>query len=100
MNECPQCQRPVVSAFGKFYCPQCGWNREEVDRQGRFLRILPVLVALFDAPLILYVLLGHADVLILAALGLLAIVPAVLVVLVVTGKLSVGRLAGRPKRPL
>jgi hypothetical protein len=78
--------------MGKLHCPQCGWNREEeVDRQTRlFLRLLPILVALFDAPLIVYILIGHAELPVLLGLGLLAAVPAVLVVLVVTGKLRIG----------
>ena len=71
------------------------------DRQTRlFLRLLPALVALFDAPLIVYIFLGHAEVPVLAALGLLAIVPAALVVLAVTGKIRLGAFGrnseGRP----
>src|SRR5579863_4989770 len=51
--ECPQCRMPTVNAMGKTYCPQCGWNRGEVDKQTRlFLRLLPVLVIVFDVPLI------------------------------------------------
>ena len=47
---------PTASALGKTYCPNCGWNRGEADAQTRlFLRLLPALVALFDAPLILYI---------------------------------------------
>lgn len=92
-NECPRCRRPLAAAQDKVYCPQCGWSREEVDRQSRaFLRIVPLLVALFDAPLIIYVLVGHARLSALLGLGLLAIVPAVLMVLVVTGKLRIGSL--------
>lgn len=69
------------------------------DRQTRlFLRLLPALVAVFDAPLIVYIFLGHAEVPILAGLGLLAIVPAVLVVLAVTGKIRIGALAGDSDR--
>lgn len=79
--------------MGKTYCPQCGWNRAEVDRQTRFfLRVLPVLVMLFDAPLIIWIFVGHAEVPVLAVLGLIAIIPAVLVVLVVTGRLRIGSL--------
>ena len=79
---------PTVNAMGKTYCPQCGWNRGEADRQTRlFLRVLPVLVMVFDVPLIAYVLIGHAEASILEALALLAIVPAILVLLVVKGKL-------------
>jgi hypothetical protein len=82
---------PSASAMGKAYCPQCGWNREEADRQTRlFLRLLPILVVLFDAPLIVWIFVGHAEVPVLAVLGLIAIVPAILVVLVVKGKIRVG----------
>jgi hypothetical protein len=82
---------PTASAMGKNYCPQCGWNRGEADRQTRlFLRLLPVLVILFDAPLIIWIFVGHAEIAVLGALGLLAIVPAILVVLVVKGKLRIG----------
>ena len=82
---------PVANAMGKTYCPQCGWNRGEADTQTRFfLRILPVLVILFDAPLIVWIFLGHAEVSVLAVLGVVAIVPAILVVLVVKGKIRIG----------
>ena len=82
--------------MGKTYCPQCGWNRGEADRQTRlFLRVLPVLVMLFDAPLIVWIFVGHAEVGVLAALGVLAIVPAILVVLVVKGKIRFGAQSGR-----
>ena len=82
---------PVANAMGKTYCPQCGWNRGEADKQTRFfLRILPVLVILFDAPLIVWIFLGHAEVSVLAVLGVVAIVPAILVVLVVKGKIRIG----------
>ncbi len=85
--ECPQCHMPTANAMGKVYCPKCGWNREAADRQTRlFLRILPVLVILFDAPLIIWIFIGHAEVPVLGALGALAIVPAILVVLVVRRK--------------
>ena len=63
-----------------------------------FLRLLPVLVILFDAPLIVWIFVGHAEVPVLAVLGLVAIIPAILVVLVVKGKIRVGgfgRGAGR-----
>jgi hypothetical protein len=91
---------PAASAMGKTYCPQCGWNRGEADKQTRlFLRLLPVLVMVFDAPLILWIFLGHAEVSILAALGLLAIVPAILVVLIVKGKIRWGLFAGNPRSP-
>jgi hypothetical protein len=87
---------PSASAMGKTYCPQCGWNRGEADRQTRlFLRVLPVLVMLFDAPLIVWIFVGHAEVGVLAALGVLAIVPAILVVLVVKGKIRFGAQSGR-----
>lgn len=79
---------PTVAAMGKSYCPLCGWNRGEVDKQTRlFLRLLPVLVIFFDAPLIAYVFMGHAEVSVLEALALLAIIPAILVRLIVRGKL-------------
>jgi hypothetical protein len=83
---------PTASAMGKIYCPQCGWNRGAADQQTRlFLRVLPVLVILFDAPLIVWILMGHAQVPVLAILGLVAIVPGILVVLVVRGKIRIGR---------
>ena len=89
--ECPQCRMPTASAMGKTYCPQCGWNRGNADRQTRlFLRLLPVLVILFDAPLIVWIFLGHAEVPVLAVLGLIAIIPGILVVLVVRGKIRIG----------
>jgi hypothetical protein len=79
--------------MGKLYCPQCGWNRGKADRQMRlFLRVLPVLVMVFDAPLIVWIFIGHAEVAVLAVLGLVAIVPAILVVLVVKGKIPIGAL--------
>ena len=84
---------PTASAMGTPYCPQCGWNRGEADRLTRlFLRVLPVLVMLFDAPLIVWIFVGHAEVAVLGVLGFLAIVPAILVVLVVKGKLRIGAL--------
>jgi hypothetical protein len=82
---------PTASAMGRVYCPQCGWNRGEADRQTRlFLRVLPVLVIVFDAPLIVWIFIGHAEVAVLAVLGLVAIVPAILVVLVMKGILRLG----------
>ena len=82
---------PMATAMGKSYCPQCGWNRGEADKQTRlFLRLLPVLVIFFDAPLILWIFIGHAEVPVLAVLGFVAIVPAILVVLVVKGKIRIG----------
>jgi hypothetical protein len=51
-----------------------------------------VLVIVFDAPLIIWIFVGHAEVAVLAVLGLVAIVPAVLVVLVVKGKIRIGAL--------
>ena len=88
LPECPQCRTPTASAMGKTYCPLCGWNREEADRQTQlFLRMLPVLVILFDAPLILWVFVGHGELPILALLGILSTVPAILVVLVMKGKM-------------
>ncbi len=86
---------PTASAMGKTYCPQCGWNREEAEKQTRLLlRLLPVLVILFDAPLIIWIFVGHAEVPVLGALGALAIVPAILVVLVVKGKVRIGTTGG------
>jgi hypothetical protein len=97
--ECPQCHMPTANALGKVYCPQCGWNRGEVDQQTRmFLRLLPVLVILFDAPLIVWIFVGHAEVPVLAALGLVAIIPAILVVLVVKGKIRIGAFGRDPGR--
>jgi hypothetical protein len=65
--------------------------RSGADQQARFfLRLLPVLVVLFDAPLIVWILVGHAEVPVLAALGLIALIPAILVVLVVKGKIRIG----------
>jgi hypothetical protein len=79
---------PTASAMGKMYCPQCGWNRGEVDKQTRlFLRLLPVLVIFFDAPLIVWIFVGHAEMAVLGLLGFFAIIPAILVVLVVKGKI-------------
>lgn len=99
--ECPQCRMPTANAMGKAYCPQCGWNRGEADKQTRlFLRLLPVLVMLFDAPLILWIFIGHAEVPVLAGLGLVAIVPAILVVLVVKGKIRIGAFGNDPERRL
>jgi hypothetical protein len=74
--------------MGKAYCPQCGWNRGEAEKQTRLLlRLLPVLVMVFDAPLILWIFIGHAEVPVLAALCAFSVVPAILVVLVVKGKI-------------
>jgi hypothetical protein len=87
---------PTSRVLGKTYCPQCGWNREEAEKQTRLLlRLLPVLVIVFDAPLIVWVLVGHAELPELAALGLLSIVPAILVVLVARGKVRFEALAER-----
>jgi hypothetical protein len=86
--------------MGKAYCPQCGWNRWEAEKQTRmFLRVLPVLVILFDAPLIVWIFIGHAEVPVLAVLGFVAIVPAILVVLVVKGKIRIGAMGHDPGRP-
>ena len=75
----------------KIYCPQCGWNRGAAEKQTRLLlRVLPVLVIVFDAPLIVWIFIGHAEVSILAMLGFLAIVPALAVVLIVRGKIRIG----------
>jgi hypothetical protein len=81
---------PTASALGKVYCPQCGSNRETAEKQTRLLlRLLPVLVMVFDAPLIVWIFIGHAEAPVLAALGAVALVPAILVVLVVRGKIRV-----------
>lgn len=99
--DCPQCHMPTASAMGKEYCPQCGWNRGEAEKQTRlFLRLLPVLVMVFDAPLIVWIFIGHAEVSVLAVLGLVAIVPAILVVLVVKGKIRIGGFGHDPGRQL
>ena len=77
--------------MGKTYCLQCGWNRGAAEKQTRLLlRVLPVLVMVFDAPLIIYIFIGHAEVSVLAAFAALAIVPAILVVLIVRGKSRIG----------
>lgn len=81
---------PTATGMGKTYCPQCGWNRGEAEKQTRLvLRLLPVLVILFDAPLILWIFLGHAEMPELAALCALSVVPAILVALVVRGKMRI-----------
>ncbi len=86
--ECPQCHATTAEGANGPCCPKCGWTRDRADRQTRFfLRILPLLVMVFDAPLILYVFLGHAEASLLAAFGAVAVIPAILVVLVVKGKL-------------
>jgi hypothetical protein len=82
---------PTSSGVGKIYCPQCGWNRGAAEKQTRLLlRVLPVLVIVFDAPLIVWIFIGHAEVSVLAILGFLAIVPALAVVLIVRGKIRIG----------
>jgi len=87
---------PTASAMGKTYCPQCGWNRAEAEKQTRlFLRLLPVLVIVFDAPLIAYIFLGRAEAPQLGLLAVLAIVPAILVVIVMRNKVSVEASARR-----
>jgi len=97
--ECPQCHMPTASAMGKAYCPQCGWNRGEAEKQTRlFLRLLPALVILFDAPLIVWIFIGRAEIPVLAVLGLIAIFPAILVVLVVKGKIRIGAFGKGPGR--
>jgi hypothetical protein len=91
---------PTANAMGKTYCPQCGWNRGEAEKQTRFfLRLLPVLVIAFDAPLIIWVFIGHAEVPVLAALGLFAIIPAILVVLVVKGKIRIPTFGDNRAKP-
>ncbi|MGD0906602.1 MAG: zinc ribbon domain-containing protein [Candidatus Acidiferrales bacterium] len=99
--ECPQCNAPTASTLGKKYCPQCGWNRAEAEKQTRlFLRLLPVLVIIFDAPLIVWIFIGHAEVSVLALLGAVAFIPAILVVLVVRGKVRMESFGtARPKSP-
>jgi hypothetical protein len=90
---------PTASAMGKAYCPQCGWNRGEAEKQTRlFLRLLPALVILFDAPLIVWIFIGRAEIPVLAVLGLIAIFPAILVVLVVKGKIRIGAFGKGPGR--
>jgi hypothetical protein len=92
---------PTANAIGKTYCPQCGWNRGEADQQTRlFLRLLPVLVIVFDAPLIVWIFIGNAEVSVLAVLGFFAIVPAILVILMVKGKIRIGAFGRDPGRPL
>ena len=81
---------PTASGMGKVYCPLCGWNRGATEKQTRLLlRLLPVLVIVFDAPLILWIFLGHAEMPELAALGALSVVPAILVALVLKGKVRI-----------
>ncbi len=84
-------------AMGQAYCPQCGWNREEAEKRTRFLlRLLPVLVIGFDAPLMIWVLTGHIQPAGLAFFAALAIVPVVLVVLALRGTLRKVSSASRP----
>lgn len=86
--EYPQCRMPTANGMGKAYYPQCGWNCGEAEKQTRLLlRLLPVLVMVFDAPLILWIFIGHAEVPVLAILCAHSVVPAILVVLVVKGKI-------------
>jgi hypothetical protein len=88
---CPQCHMPAATSMGKTFCPHCGWNRETTEEQSRLLlRLLPLLVIVFDAPLIAYIFMGHANMPILGLLGILAVAPAILVVLVALGKVRVG----------
>src|SRR5580765_8106960 len=97
--ECPQCHMPAASSMGKTYCPQCGWNRGEAEKQTRLLlKLLPVLVIVFDAPLIIWIFLGHAETSMLALFGFVAIIPAILVVLVIRGKVRLGMLTGEPPK--
>jgi hypothetical protein len=82
---------PTTSALGKTFCQQCGWNREAAEKHTRlFLRLLPVLVIAFDAPLIVWIFIGHAEMPILGLLAAVAIIPAILVVLAVRGKVRLG----------
>jgi hypothetical protein len=86
--ECPQCQAPAAMALGQAYCPLCGWNREQAEKRTRLLlRLLPALVILFDAPLMVWVLTGHAQPGTLGLFAALAIVPVLLVVLLLRGTL-------------
>jgi hypothetical protein len=81
---------PMATGMGKTYCPQCGWNRGEAEKQIRLLlRLLPMLVIVFDAPLIVWIFLGRAEMPELAALCALSVVPAILVALVVRGKMRI-----------
>jgi len=82
--ECPQCHAAATYALGKPYCPRCGWNREAAEKRTRqILRAMPLLVVAFDAPLIIWILTGHAQLSTLTLLFLLALSPALLMVLVV-----------------
>lgn len=91
---------PAAYAMGKMYCPQCGWNRGVAEKQTRlFLRLLPFLVVVFDAPLIVWIFVGHAQVSVLAVLGLLAIVPAIFMRLIVRGKIRIGAFGRGPGDP-
>ena len=84
-------------AMGQAYCPLCGWNREQAEKRTRFLlRLLPVLVIGFDAPLMIWVLTGHIQPAGLAFFAALAIVPVVLVVLTLRGTLRKVSAASRP----
>jgi len=86
---------PTANTLGRAFCPQCGWNREAAEKQTRLLlKLLPVLVIVFDAPLVIWIFLGHAEIPMLALFGLLAIVPAILVVLVIRGKVRLAVLGG------
>lgn len=79
--------------MGKAYCPHCGWNRGEAEKQTRlFLRLLPILVIVFDAPLIVWIFIGRAELPVLALLCALAVVPAIFVRLMVKGKIRTGTL--------
>jgi hypothetical protein len=82
--ECPACHIPAARSIGIAHCPQCGWNQEAVEKQTRLLlRTLPILVAVFDALLIIWVLMGQASMKGLAFFAALAIVPAIVVVFMV-----------------
>jgi hypothetical protein len=95
--ECAQCHAPAAMAMGQAYCPLCGWNREAAEKRTRFLlRLLPVLVIGFDAPLMIWVLTGHIQPAGLAFFAALAIVPVVLVVLTLRGTLRKVSAASRP----
>jgi len=83
---------------GQNILPAVRWNRAEADKHTRlFLRVLPILVMVFDAPLILWIFLGHAEISVLAVLGFVAIVPAILVVLIMKGKIRMEVFGDNPR---
>jgi hypothetical protein len=91
----------MANAMGKPYGPPRGCNRGEAERQTRlFLRLLPVLVILLDAPRIVWIFIGHAEVPVLALLGLVAMIPAILVFLVVKGTIRIAAFGHDSEGPL